>query len=641
MIETLGHYKILDRIGAGGLGDVYRARDTLRGRTVALKVIDAAIGGDPERRERLMRDARAASAVSHPNIAALYEVGEDQGELFLAFEFVPGETLQAAIAGRPLNPRRAVDLALQVADALAEAHAAGLVHGRLASDAIIVTPKGNAKVIDLGFAAWTGRRLSRAGAPAGVGAASSAAVDATAPPEQVRGEPSDHRVDVFSLGALVFEMLTGRPFDGTAGPTLPNALGPIVSKALAADPGNRHDSIATLAAELRQAAAAIDARSDKSEGAHVSRVSAAPRRRSVAGLGVLLVLLVAMAGAAWWQRAAIDRAWRHSMGPPPKPAIVVMPLTVDGPGASTSFGDGLAEDLITRLGQTPGITVLGRAALRTYRNRVPSEVARDLQAGVVLGGTLHRDRDEVTVALTLTDPVDGASLWSGEYTRAVQDIFALQTRAAEDIAQALHLPLRLSAATARTSSRRVDLAAYELYLRGQEAAAGGQPASAAALYQAAVAADDGLPDAFAGLARALLAAGTGNKSEGMARRERIRTAAEHAYQLDPDLASANIAIALASPSLQQMLQYFKRAIDLDPSNAETYLDVADVLRSISPELSASFSQRALAFDPRTAGGRRPVPEWQPAIAPHEKAADAFARDREIASGALAGVLDAR
>jgi serine/threonine protein kinase len=161
MFETLGHYKILDRIGAGGLGEVYRARDTRLGRTVAIKVLTADVAGAPDRRARLVRDARAAAVLSHPNIAALYEVGEDQDQLFLVFEYVPGETLKNTIAGRPLNPRRAIDLAVQIADALADAHAAGLVHRDLTSDNIFVTPKGNAKLLDFGLAAWTTSGIAR------------------------------------------------------------------------------------------------------------------------------------------------------------------------------------------------------------------------------------------------------------------------------------------------------------------------------------------------------------------------------------------------------------------------------------------------------------------------------------------------
>ena len=644
MIESFGHYKILDRIGAGGLGDVYRARDTRRGRTVAIKVVAPAIAADLAQRERLVHDAHAAAAVSHPNIAALYEIGEDQGELFLAFEFVPGETLEAAIGGRPLNPRRAVDLAAQVADGLAEAHAAGIVHGALTADTIIVTPKGNAKILDVGLAAWTTR-----------------SVTPSQTATRTLGTPIDHRTDVFSLGVVLYEMLTGRwPFADAApaGPgvqsgqapspspattnAVPGELEAIVSKALAKSPDQRYDSIATMAAELRTAASILDARSERSDPDAAARPALATRRRSFVGISVLLVLFAGVAAAAWWQRTAIDRAWRHATGPSPRPVIVVMPLTVgDADAAQTVFADGLADDLITRLGQTPGVTVVGRAALRRNRGRASRDVAHDVGAAVVLTGTMHRDHDDVTVALALSDPADDAAIWSSEYTRSLKDIFALQARAAEDITQALRLPLRLTAATARTSSRQVDRTAYELYLQGRQAAADGQSADAVKDYQAAIAADDALPEAFAGLARALPAAGAGGNSEDAARRERIRTAAERAYQLDPDLAAANVAMALASASLPQTLQYLKRAIDLDPSNGETYRDVSDVIRTVAPDLSAAFNRRAAELDPQTAGERVPVAAWRPIGVGRQRAAEAIARDGEAARRALAGVLDVR
>src|SRR5829696_1558489 len=155
MIETLGQYKILDRIGAGGLGEVLRARDTRLGRTVAIKVIGPDIAAAAERRERFIAEARAAAKLSHPNIAELYEVGEDQGHLFVVFEFAPGELLSTKISGRPMNPRRVIDLAGQVADALADAHADGVIHQDIRPSNIMVTPKGNAKVLDFGLANWT------------------------------------------------------------------------------------------------------------------------------------------------------------------------------------------------------------------------------------------------------------------------------------------------------------------------------------------------------------------------------------------------------------------------------------------------------------------------------------------------------
>ena len=333
MVESLGDYKILERIGAGGMGEVFRARDTRRGRTVAIKVIGPQIADDPGRRERFLEEARAAATLSHPNIAALYEIGEDQGQLFLVFEFVPGESLKTVIGGRPLNPRRAIDLAVQVADALADAQAGGIVHRDIKPASIMVTPKGNAKVLDFGLSTWTAGGAERE--HAAEGATSPAASPGTAhgslaymSPEQALGEQLDHRTDIFSLGIVMFEMLTGRlPFSAptpaalalqivqapapppsSVNRALPAELDPIVGKALAKSLEQRYESSVTLAAELRSVAAILDVRSDAAAPANPhTTVVQQPRRRSGTGWVILLIILAALLAAAWFQRDAIER----------------------------------------------------------------------------------------------------------------------------------------------------------------------------------------------------------------------------------------------------------------------------------------------------------------------------------------------
>jgi serine/threonine protein kinase len=335
MFESLGHYKILDRIGAGGMGEVFRARDTRLGRTVALKVVAPAIARDPARREQFLKDARASAALSHPNIAALYEIGEDQEQLFLVFEFVPGETLATLMGGRPLNPRRAVDHAVQVADALAEAHAAGIVHRDIKPANIIVTPKGNAKVLDFGLVAWTSGGAERAHAVAVTTDAGEVAAPGTVPymsPEQALDEQVDYRTDIFSLGIVIFEMLTGRlPFVGSslgalglqiiqapapapssANASLPAEFDPIVGKALAKSIDQRYESAVTLAAELRSLGAILDVRSDAAGPEIVHGPIHVPEPASRGWL-LLLLLLAALGAAAWWQRDAIAGALRSFM----------------------------------------------------------------------------------------------------------------------------------------------------------------------------------------------------------------------------------------------------------------------------------------------------------------------------------------
>jgi serine/threonine protein kinase len=235
MFDHVAQYRILDRIGAGSLGETYRARDSRVGRTVVLRVLPDSLTDDAEWLARFRRDVQATAAVSHPNIAAVYELAEDHGRVWLVTEYAPGETLLATMGGQPINPRRAVDIAAQIADALAEGHAHGIVHGQLTPAAVIVTTKARAKVVDFGLAV---RPL---------------------PPEEI-----DERDDILALGAILFEMLTG-----TSPSTLNRPLAPefdrVVGKMLAADRAARYQSAAGLAADLRSVASVLEARRSASE----------------------------------------------------------------------------------------------------------------------------------------------------------------------------------------------------------------------------------------------------------------------------------------------------------------------------------------------------------------------------------------
>jgi TolB-like protein len=624
MLDTLGQYKILDRIGAGGMGEVFRARDTRLGRTVAIKVLPEALAGDPDRRDRFLQEARATAALSHPNIAALYEIGDDQGHIFLVFEFVPGETLANAIAGRPMNPRRALDLATQIADALAEAHTEGIVHRDIKPSNIMVTPKGAAKILDFGLATWTGGGVERESAATMLATSPGTTLGTVAymSPEQALGEAVDQRTDIFSLGIVLFEMLTGQlPFAGATStalalqivqapapapsavnPSLPKDVDAVVARALAKSLDGRYESAATFAAALRALGVTLDVRTGLAET--TTRVSAfTPRRRRSAGpwIAVLAVLTIG-AAAGWWQRVAIARAWHHSTSAAPAPVIAVIPLELAGtdPGQQF-FADGLTEDLITRLGQTPGLKVLGRSATRAYRDRSPQDVANELGAAVVMTGSVRPAGGQVKITLELTDARDNLQLWTGQYTRDVKDIFAVQAQVAGEVAQALRVKLQPTAASERTASRLVDQRAYELYLRGRQATAERRLPEAIKLYDDAIGTDAGLAEAFAGLAEALhLETAFSGAPDDLAHRQRRKDAASRAYQLDPDLPQANLAMGLATDSLSQALGYLRRAIEIDPSYTEAYHQVADQIIDVDTDLAMRFYRRSLEIDPRFA-----------------------------------------
>jgi eukaryotic-like serine/threonine-protein kinase len=267
MLDAVAHYRILERVGTRVLGEVYRARDTHHGRTVSLLVVDPAVVGDGDRREQFLHDARAAAALSHPNVAALCEIVEDGDRVCLAFEFVAGDPLASTIGGHPMNARRALDLGAQMGDALAEAHAAGLVHGGLTSSTVIVTPKGNAKLIAAGLAVAAGQSA------------------ANMAPEQAQAGSVDWRTDIYALGVVVFEMMTGRlpfaesrsapaaaageapPRATTFNPTLPREIDGVLAKALASNPADRYESAAIVAAKFRAIAEILEARRAANERA--------------------------------------------------------------------------------------------------------------------------------------------------------------------------------------------------------------------------------------------------------------------------------------------------------------------------------------------------------------------------------------
>ena len=320
MNTHVAHYNLLERIGEGALGEVYRARDTKFGRTVALKLIKAA-ALEGSARQAFLDDARTAATLSHPNIATLFDVGEYEDGCYLAYEFATGTTLQQEIGGRPVNPRRVVELAVQIADALAEGHAVGIIHTDLRPETVFVTPKGNAKVLEFGMARWTrggGLRRRAAADPDTLGPEAETVVGYMSP-EQALGGLVDARSDLFSLGVLLYEMLSGRnPFAAarpadtiisiiagrpapltTVNPEVIPELEALVTRALAKDIEQRQLSAASLSAELRSIGAMLDVRSgDSPTPGDLLPIEDDPGTGKWWLLGIVTAL--AIAAASWW-----------------------------------------------------------------------------------------------------------------------------------------------------------------------------------------------------------------------------------------------------------------------------------------------------------------------------------------------------
>jgi serine/threonine protein kinase len=320
--RRIAHYNLLEAIGAGGLGEVFRARDTKIGRTVALKLLPTDITRDPRQIEALFVDARRASTLSHPAIAALFDLGVAEDVHYLAYEFVAGVPLANEMAGRPMNTRRALEVAVQIADALSDAHAAGMVHGDVRPETIALTGKGNAKLLETGMARWTrgGRLRAAAAENAGTLPPSAVVVASYMSPEQALGSQVDGRSDVFSLASVLYEMLTGRnPFTSASvqdsvvkvislhppSPSSVNAdvvrgIDPILARAMAKDISKRPGSMAEFALELRAVMSAIESRPQSNVSSYVLPVDDRADRTPLAVMLAAAAGVIGVAAVVWW-----------------------------------------------------------------------------------------------------------------------------------------------------------------------------------------------------------------------------------------------------------------------------------------------------------------------------------------------------
>ena len=299
-VGVIGHYTLLERLDPSGPGDLYRARDTHRGRTVVVRWLPADLTPDGTARQALLGLARGTTVLSHPNVTALFDLGEHEGRVFLVFEYLTGRSLRAEMGGRQMNVRRAVEIAIQIADAVAEAHAAGFLHGGLSPETVTITAKGNAKIPAFHLAVRGGFDSSAAAAPAAPPPVRLVDYDS---PEEARGEAPDDRSDVYSIGAILYEMLTTRrpSHRGASAPSAANAKVPrelddVTLKAVAPNPGSRYQSVAAFASELRGLLPTFDAR-----GVGDDEVIAEQPSTSVGRVLLMTIMMLLVLGAiVWW-----------------------------------------------------------------------------------------------------------------------------------------------------------------------------------------------------------------------------------------------------------------------------------------------------------------------------------------------------
>jgi serine/threonine-protein kinase len=594
--RSIGHYKIVSLLGRGGMGEVYLAEDSRLERKVALKVLPAAFTQDRDRVRRFEREAKAASALNHPNILTIHEIGEVDGAHYIVSEFVEGETLRERMRREPLSLTAALDVGQQVAGALAAAHAAGITHRDIKPENVMLRPDGLVKVLDFGLAKLT--EPSRATVDTDKLATNQSLTEPGQvmgtphymSPEQARGVGVDARSDIFSLGVVLYEMIAGQPPFVGATPTdiiisivqqepgplpeAPQELEQVVAKALCKDREERYQTAREMLAALKGLKQHLESETKLDRASGVAARQTWPWRK-VAVAGVVVVLLA----VAW--------LWLAQRKPEaPAPVIAVLPFrNLSAEPESEYFVDGLTDEIIRNLSLIEGLEVRSRTSSFTFKNKQPNirEVGEQLKVNWVVEGSVLRAGGRLRINAQFVRVADDFMLWSGAFDRELKDIFTIQDEISRSVVNELRLKLG-------RGKRRYDTnpETYELYLKARSllgATVIPRPnvIKSAELFEQVIAKDPAFAPAYAGLANAYGAISifTGPQAPGQPEREaafaRMRPTAERALQLDPLLAEAHAAMGLIYrreldwTSAERAL---RRAIELNPNLTAAYVHLA-------------------------------------------------------------------
>ena len=617
--QTVSHYRILEKLGGGGMGVVYKAEDTKLGRLVALKFLPEEFSQDRQAIQRFQREARAASALNHPNICTIYDIDEHMGTHFIAMELLEGQTLKHRIGDRPLASEEVAKLGVQIAEALAAAHAKGIVHRDIKPANVFVSEEGQAKVLDFGLA----KLLRPPGdATASVSLTETGIAPGTLPymaPEQLRGEKVDARADIYALGTVLYEMATGqRPFreelatrladdilhkppapPARLNPDMPARLEEIVLKCLEKAPENRYQSTKELLVDLRRLSA-------PPTSAVVRPAARLSRRAVLVAAAVVAVLLI----AGYLVR---ERFWPRAQPPTGKIMLVVLPFeNLSGDPEQEYFSDGLTEEMIAQLGrlQPQRLGVIARTSAMQYKNTTKrvDEIGRELKVDYLLEGSVRRTTNRVRITAQLIQVSDQTHLWAENYERDVADIFGVQSEVSERIARSLAVELLPTPPGQPASSRPVNPQAYEAYLKGRYYA---NKLAEEGLYRAieqftqAIGIDPAYAPAYAGLADAYY----GLSSLYLPPREampKVKAAAEKALELDDTLAEAHISLAFVKAYWEWDWaggeKEFRRALELNPNHAPAHEWYGFYLASLGrSEEGIAELKRAQELDPLSFG----------------------------------------